>query len=169
MATGWHLHDDYYDAHMTRSEPSKAARNFFVRAHPGKLLIGSVIAVLACCCFRRSRNLVLPGILVVAVSLFSCVGLFGRTAASQIRPGLDLLTHIVFVETCPYVATLFLIGATWLQVDSVVVVCAMLASYPRNWNNKFAIMVDIQSGRTFTTVVGIPASARHAAVGYSRS
>ncbi|MCO5190795.1 MAG: UbiA family prenyltransferase [Anaerolineae bacterium] len=153
--------NDYYDAPHDALEPSKAARNFFVRAHPGKLLIGSVIAVLAVLLFPAFAQFGLPGILVVAVSLFFMWAYSAEPLRLKSRPGLDLLTHIVFVETYPYVATLFLIGATWLQVDSVVVVCAMLASLTAQLEQQIRDYdVDIQSGRTFTTVVGIPASAR---------
>lgn len=152
--------NDYYDAPHDALEPSKASRNFFVQVNPGKLQIGGVIAVMAVLLFPAFAQFGWQGILVVAVSLFFMWAYSAEPLRLKSRPGLDLLTHVIFVETYPYVATLFLIGATWLQVDSVVVICAMLASLTAQLEQQIRDYdVDIQSGRTFTTVVGIPVSA----------
>lgn len=153
--------NDYYDAPFDALEPEKAARSYFVQHQPSRLAIVLLIGVLAVLLMPAFLQYGWKGVAVVAVSLFFMWAYSAEPLRLKIRPGIDLATHAVFVETYPYVATLFLIDASWQRIDTVIVICALLSSLSAQLEQQIRDFdVDARTGGTFTTRYGIATSAR---------
>ena len=148
--------NDYFDAPFDRVDPVKAARNVFVRGNvsrkKGMLGLAGVSAFL----FFAFAQFGARGYLTLIVSLFIMWGYSAPPLRFKSRPGLDLLIHAVFVETFPYFICLFLIGAEWERLDYVMLLILFLSSLAAQLEQQIRDFdVDVRTGRTFATVVGL--------------
>lgn len=153
--------NDYYDAAVDARDPRKARRNFFVQAQlprGGLLLVmaallGLGLAFVAAVGWR--------GLLVVAVGLAAIWLYSAPPLRFKSRPGFDLLMHMVFVETFPYAATLFLLGVTPQGLDYGLLACFLLGSLGAQLEQQIRDHDnDLRFERTFTTTLGIATAAR---------
>jgi 4-hydroxybenzoate polyprenyltransferase len=152
--------NDYYDAPFDAQEPVKAQRNFFV-VHPvpkrAIVIVVGIMGVLLMPAFAQFGRM---GYAIVAISLFFMWAYSADPLRLKNRPGLDLATHAIFVETFPYIATLLLIGATWQKIDYIIIFCAILASLTAQLEQQIRDYdIDARTGGTFTTRFGIRSSA----------
>ncbi len=120
--------NDFYDAPYDALEPAKGQGNFFVHypwsAGQMGLLVGGVgLLLLPAFAQFGWLGVGLAGLGLGVMWLYSAPPLRLKS-----RPGLDLLTHSLFVETYPYVCCLILIGATWTRLDGIILVCTFLGS-----------------------------------------
>ena len=71
------------------------------------------------------------------------------------RPGLDLIIHILFVETFPYAATLVLLNLTWQKFDWILLVVGAGASFMAQIEQQIRdAPIDSLHEQTFTTKIG---------------
>lgn len=157
--------NDRFDAPYDAHEPEKARRNVFVRATA--LSQGPFSAL----------DVLLAGVGVVLAVIYLSMGIGGIAAGAaglgaawayssaplrlKTRPGFDLFTHAVFVETFPYLAALMLAGAPLLAFDLLAWAILALTSLSAQLEQQARDFgVDSKLERNFTTVVGMAANHR---------
>lgn len=147
--------NDYFDAPFDQLDQRKAARNFFVQqAVPGWLvaLFSLLLLIVVAAAFAPF------GALGWLVWLICCLVAWAYSAPPlrlKMRPGLDLLTHALFVQTFPYAVSLILSGARWGLLDWVLLAILFLASLTAQLEQQARdFAVDVQAGGTFTTWLG---------------
>jgi chlorophyll synthase len=147
--------NDYYDAPFDALEPQKAARNFFVQLPlPGwlVLLFSAGLLGLVALAYAQFGGL---GWLFWGISCFMAWAYSAPPLRLKMRPGLDILTHALFVQTFPYLVCLVLIQATWGLLDWVLLAILFLASLTAQLEQQARdFEVDVQAGGTFTTKMG---------------
>lgn len=142
--------NDYYDAPEDALDPQKACRNFFVTAslrvrHIWWLLFALVLLAQG----RYFISLGWRGLLVGSLSMLVMWAYSAPPLRLKCRPGWDLLTHALFVETYPYAATLILINATWTWRDGVILGIVCLASLTAQIEQQVRdYAIDAQAGQT---------------------
>ena len=151
--------NDYYDAPYDALDPAKAHRNFFVqvRVSKGQLWLGLLlVGLFLLYVFAQFYPL---GLIILVLSFFILWAYSAPPLRLKSRPGLDLMTHAIFVQTYPYLICLILIGATWTQLDYVILILAFLTSLTAQLEQQardFAI--DSETERNFTTMIGLERS-----------
>ncbi len=149
-------YNDYCDAPYDAKDPGKARRNFFVNPPltAGQLKLGMTLVVaFVTLVFVQYGG---RGLLVLAMSMFIVWGYSAHPLRLKSRPGLDLLTHAIFVQTYPYFITTLLIDNGWLAVDMIMLAmffCASLAAQLEQQARDYE--VDSLTDRNFTTIVGL--------------
>lgn len=158
MATAYWLAyavNDYFDAPLDAQDKAKGRRNFFVN-HPissrtagAGFLTMSGILLLIFAQFSRK------GVLLLGIFLFVAWAYSAPPLRLKSRPGLDLLTHALFVQTFPYFFCLTLIDAVWSSLDGTLLAVNFFASLSgqlAQQGRDFA--VDSRTDVNFTTTVG---------------
>ncbi len=162
--------NDYYDAPYDAQEPKKAERNFFVQLQTLSSSEG-VLSPLP----QQLFWLIWWGTCTFLIFAFAQYGLRGLTILIvcfivmwaysapplrlKSRPGLDLLTHAIFVETFPYLITLILIDVVWLKLDYILLTLAILSSLAAQLEQQIRDFdVDSRTDKNFTTTIGLPIS-----------
>lgn len=153
--------NDYFDAPYDAADRSGAHRNFFV-AHPvprGWALAAFLVA-LAVVLLGFSR-FVIRGWVAFAVAVAAMWGYSAPPVRLKSRPGLDLLSHALFVQTFPYLLTVYLISGRWSVLDTVLVTANLLASLSGQLAQQIRdFEIDSVTDRNFTTTVGLPVTRR---------
>lgn len=112
--------NDYFDADIDVESPDKVKRNFFIHYPVSKtvffLFLGIVIMLATGIGFYQFG---VTGILSAIVALFIVWGYSSPPLRLKSRPGLDLLTHALFVQTFPYLICLILADVPVIAVDYV--------------------------------------------------
>lgn len=147
--------NDYFDAPFDRLDGQKAQRNFFVQQPtPGWLVAVFSLALLAVVAAAFAPF----GPLGWLLWLVSCLVAWAYSAPPlrlKMRPGLDLLTHALFVQTFPYVVSMLLTQASWGLLDWVLLAILGLASLTAQLEQQARdFVVDGLAGGTFTTWLG---------------
>ncbi len=150
--------NDYFDAPYDQLDPAKAKGNFFIglidRPRVRRILWAMffvLVGVIAMIFLRFGW----AGVIVLAVSLSVMLAYSAPPVRLKNRPGLDLLVHALFVETFPYVATVYLIGGTWGSVDFFLVFIAFMASLSAQLEQQLRdFEVDQATGGTSATLLG---------------
>lgn len=147
--------NDYFDAPFDRLDDQKAQRNFFVQ-QPAS---GWLVAVFSVALLAVVAAAFAPfGPLGWLLWLVSCLVAWAYSAPPlrlKMRPGLDLLTHALFVQTFPYVMSMVLIRASWGLLDWVLLAILGLASLTAQLEQQARdFVVDGLAGGTFTTWLG---------------
>ena len=120
--------NDYFDARYDAQEPVKAKRNYFVNAsYPLRdclLMIGfATLAVIPLLVSYGAR-----GVVVIGIGLLIAWSYSAPPLRIKNRPIFDLITHALFVECYPYVATLYMLAVRWHSADYAMVLLTLLAS-----------------------------------------
>ncbi len=148
--------NDFYDAPYDALDAAKGRRNFFVSVPLAQRqrwkvvlwLIGLFPAVALLQFGWRA-------LFVFTLSVFIIWAYSAPPLRLKGRPGLDVLTHAVFVESYPYVVMLLLTGAHLIWLDGVIVGVIFLASLTAQLEQQVRdIAVDAQAERNFTIVLG---------------
>lgn len=147
--------NDYFDAPFDRLDDQKAQRNFFVQQPAsGWLVVVFSLALLAVVAVAFAPF----GPLGWLLWLVSCLVAWAYSAPPlrlKMRPGLDLLTHALFVQTFPYIMSMVLIRARWGLLDWVLLAILFLASLTAQLEQQARdFVVDGLAGGTFTTWLG---------------
>lgn len=148
--------NDYFDAPFDRLDSRKAARNFFVQTAVSGRLVAAFSTTLLVTLAVAFVRFGLVGWLLWAVSCFVAWAYSAPPLRLKMRPGLDLLTHALFVQTFPYVICMVLIGASWGVLDWVLLAILFLASLTAQMEQQARdFTVDALAGGTFATRVGL--------------
>lgn len=151
--------NDYFDAPHDRHDPVKARRNFFVtHPLPPRRALGwalGISALLAPAFLQYGAR----GLLIALAGVLAFWAYSAPPARLKSRPGLDLLTHMLFVETYPIWGTLLLLGVPWTRLDATLLTIGLLASLTAQLEQQARdYEVDRQTDRNFTTTVGLRAN-----------
>lgn len=153
--------NDYFDRTADAQDQHKAARNFFVtHAVPAPLIILVALALLSAALLILAQS----GMRGIVIFITGCAAMWAYSAPPlrfKSRAGFDLLMHILFVETFPYLSMLFLLNVTWLPVDYALLIFFGLGSLAAQLEQQVRDYdVDRAAGETnFTIRVGRPLSA----------
>ncbi|MCP5059635.1 MAG: UbiA family prenyltransferase [bacterium] len=149
--------NDYFDSAFDAQEEAKARHNLFVRHRLGPFRATALFA--AAVPLGVFASFGARGVLVAV----TCVLVIWAYSAPPLRlkaiPGLDLLTHALFVQTFAYFICVFLTGVEWLRLDAWLLAINFLASL----SGQLAQQVrdfdrDSRTDRNFATTVGLPAT-----------
>ncbi len=147
--------NDYFDAPYDAADPKKAAENFFVQnqisLRTGLIAFFIISIPLGPAFLLRGWR----GIIVVAICLFIMWSYSMPPLRFKTRPGIDLIVHIVFVETFPYATMLFMLGVAWTKLDYVILTIAAGASFMAQLEQQIRdAPIDALHEQTFTTQIG---------------
>jgi 4-hydroxybenzoate polyprenyltransferase len=152
--------NDYYDVPYDAVDSTKSNRNAFILdAHLKRSFrwIAFIVSAFAFAAFAQF------GWRGVAVFCFSVLILWGYSAPPlrlKSRPLFDLITHVFFVETYPYLVCLLLIAPQATMTDVFVLAFFGLASMGAQLEQQIRdYAVDRQFEHTFTTTFGIGLSS----------
>lgn len=148
--------NDYFDAPFDATTAAKAQGNFFVqrpRLSPTRWL-GVVLAAMLLLVVMG----LIYGTVGTAVTLLGLLVMWVYSAPPlrlKSRPGLDLLTHAVFVEAFPYLVCLLLLPLRWTPLDTAVLSLLFLSSLTAQLEQQVRDYdVDRRHERTFATWFG---------------
>jgi 4-hydroxybenzoate polyprenyltransferase len=149
-------YNDYQDAPLDALEQEKGRKTFFVGAQiPDKWVRLALVAVSGLFVLGAWLLFGFRGIGVMVISLLVIWAYSGRPLRLKSRPGLDLLTHALFVESYPYMVTLWLLGAAWTRLDYALVTILLLASLSAQLEQQLAdYELDAKTEPNFTTWLG---------------
>ncbi|MHA2033634.1 MAG: UbiA family prenyltransferase [Candidatus Kariarchaeaceae archaeon] len=101
--------NDYFDRDLDKNDISKVNKNYFVKNSQvlGLFVLFSLLLVV----------FFLFSIFGLVLSIFAFWSYSAKPFRFKNRPGLDLFTHGIFIETYPYVITLFLLKIDWMVID----------------------------------------------------
>lgn len=148
--------NDYYDAPFDSKDAQKRIRNFFVQHSISGKKLGFISLSILLILLLAYAQFGWLGWLLWGISCFVAWAYSAPPIRLKNRPGLDLLTHALFVQTFPYAVCMLLIRATWGLLDLVLVGILFLTSLTAQMEQQardFAI--DQQSGGTFATKMGL--------------
>ena len=151
--------NDFFDAPFDQLDPQKAKGNFFVQREVSRKRLRPyflLILLFLCSTFTSFGS---KGILLFLL----CCSIMWAYSAPPIRlknrPGLDLLTHALFVQTFPYFICLVLIDVSWVVLDFVLLFIFFMASLTAQLEQQSRdFTVDNECSQTFTTKIGVPAT-----------
>ncbi|HEY3311807.1 MAG TPA: UbiA family prenyltransferase [Anaerolineales bacterium] len=149
--------NDYFDSEHDRQDELKARQNLFVQ-HPGAHRLVGVVAGLV---FGLSVSVFSSfgwhGLVVLVLNFLVMWAYSAPPLRLKSRPGLDLLTHALFVQTWPYIICVWLTGSTWLQLDGILVGIFFLTSLNGQLNQQIRdYEVDMHTDTNFATRLGLP-------------
>ena len=148
--------NDYFDAPFDSHDETKVRHNIFVN-HPvsprvakaGFLTIGFLFLL-------AFTQFGLRGGVIFGISLFVMWAYSAPPFRLKSRPGLDLITHALFVQTFSYLSCLLLIKAEWTQLDFTLLGVNFLASLSGQLAQQLRdFKVDSDTDTNFATTVGI--------------
>ena len=151
--------NDYFDAPKDALDPQKLRTNPFAtglisgrQARIGLgLALGSLLIGFA----------YFSSFAIAALMLFLLVAWAYSAPPLRLksRPGIDLLTHALFVQTYPYLITALILGERWLALDTLLVLLNFLASASGQLDQQVRdFEVDRRTDRNLTTTLGLPAA-----------
>jgi len=147
--------NDYFDAPNDAQDPIKARRNFFVSHSVPAGWAAAGFLSLCSLLFLAFAQFGLAGVVLFAVFGLVMWAYSAPPIRLKSRPGLDLLTHAIFVQTFAYFMCLVLIDAVWSSLDYLILAVNFLSSL--SWQLAQQVRdfdVDSRTGVTFATTFG---------------
>jgi lycopene elongase/hydratase (dihydrobisanhydrobacterioruberin-forming) len=151
--------NDYHDASRDGADLAKAHQNFFVQRPAGRGRVALVAGLLFGLSSVVYGSFGWRGLLVMVVNIAIIWAYSAPPLRLKSRPGLDLLTHALFVQPWPYLVCLWLIGARPNMLDAAVVsICFMASLTGQLYQQVRDYEVDRATDTNFATWVGRPAA-----------
>jgi hypothetical protein len=151
--------NDYYDAPNDAQDPAKARHNFFVQFPVRPVHFWFAFSLGAALTVLFFASFGLKGLAVWALAFFVLWAYSARPVRLKSRPVLDLLTHMLFVQTFPYALCLILLELPVTTTDVVLLVCFLLGSLAAQLEQQIRdYAVDLMTDRNFTTYFGVNTS-----------
>ncbi len=152
--------NDYFDAPFDGQDAKKGRGNFFVHIPftrvQATLFFGGMSIALAILFAQFG----VKGIIVVSGGLLAIWAYSAPPLRLKSRPVFDLLMHMIFVQTFPYLACMVLLGLEWTRLDTALISVFILTSLSAQLEQQIRdYAVDLQTDRNFTTTFGAPTSA----------
>jgi len=152
--------NDYFDAPFDSHDAKKGQRNFFVQVPISRLQAAVAFAIISGILGIAFAHFGLRGVVVVISGMFAIWAYSAPPLRLKSRPGFDLLMHMIFVQTFPYIACMTLIGFQWTLLDTALISIFVLTSFSAQLEQQIRdYAVDMETDRNFTTTVGAPTSA----------
>ncbi|MCA0456406.1 MAG: UbiA family prenyltransferase [Chloroflexi bacterium] len=153
--------NDYFDAPFDAQEAKKGARNFFVGVKLSRLNAGILFAGISVALGVFFAQFGVKGLLVVACGLLAIWAYSAPPLRLKSRPIADLLMHMFFVQTFPYLATMLLVGLEWSRLDTALVSIFVLTSLSAQLEQQIRdYAVDVLTDHNFTVTFGRQVSSR---------
>lgn len=150
--------NDYFDAPYDRLDAQKAQGNFFVQVSVQGWIVALFSTGLLASLAVAFAQFGWTGWLLWGVCCFVAWAYSAPPLRLKMRPGLDLVTHALFVQTFPYFICMVFIQADWGLLDWVLLAILFFASLTAQLEQQVRdFAVDVRSGGTFTTRMGITA------------
>lgn len=147
--------NDYYDAPYDADDAQKAERNIFTQFEQGQWALALVFVLVIAIYLLGFASYGIKGLLIFVPSVIVMWGYSAPPLRLKSRPIVDLFTHMLFVQTYPYLVTWLLIEAQLLAVDIGLLVffaCSSLAAQLEQQARDYHI--DSVNDRNFTTQFG---------------
>jgi 4-hydroxybenzoate polyprenyltransferase len=148
--------NDYFDVPHDSTDEFKASQNLFVQ-HPDARRLVLTVVVLT---FGLSAVTFLSygwrGLIILLTNFLVMWMYSAPPLRLKSRPGLDLLTHALFVQTWPYLICIWLTRAAWTQLDGIFIGICFLTSLNGQLNQQIRdFEVDTRTDTNFTTRMGV--------------
>lgn len=151
-----YLVNDYFDAPQDARDVQGEHRNLFV-LHPipqtsarAVFLMSGAVVLAGFLSFGR------PGLVWFGISIAVIWAYSAPPVRLKSRPGLDLVTHAVFVQTYPYLLFLVLLDLDIMALDYLILAICFLSSLSGQLAQQIRdYQVDLLTGATFTTRYGV--------------
>ncbi len=154
-----YLINDYFDAPFDACDEHKAKSNFFIIYPVAPELFAIAVAAVSLCLLVAFARFGMRGLVVLAVGNLAMWSYSAQPMRLKSRPGLDLVTHGLFVLTFPYSVTLLLAELSWTRLDWLLLGIFFLTSFSGQLNQQIRdFEIDSRTDRNFTTTVGIRTS-----------
>lgn len=148
--------NDYFDAPHDAEEPKKALRNFFVQVRVSRRGIWLATALILLLVLLIFAQFGWRGWLVFGLGVGAMVGYSAPPFRLKSRPGFDLLTHMLFVQTFPYFTCLALLPITPQPIDATLLSFFLLGSLGAQLEQQIRdFEVDSRTDSNFTTRFGL--------------
>ncbi len=109
--------NDYFDSEHDKEDASKSARNVFVRMQVSRFWLSLGFFASLVILFGFAVLFGRRGIIALIVSLVIAISYSAKPIRLKSRPGLDVLSHGIFMETYPYALTVFLLHLEFIIAD----------------------------------------------------
>lgn len=148
--------NDYFDAGHDSQDEHKARQNLFVQQPGARRLVlivaGAVFGISALVFLSFGWR----GMLVLLMNFLVMWAYSAPPLRLKSRPGLDLLTHALFVQTWPYFICMWLTGSIWTPFDGILLGILFLSSLSGQLNQQVRdFEVDSRTDTNFATRVGL--------------
>ncbi len=152
--------NDYFDAPFDGQDAKKGRGNFFVQVPVTRLQAALSIIVLVVMLVAFFMPFGVKGVVVAAFGTFAIWAYSSPPLRLKSRPGFDLLMHMIFVQTFPFLACMTLVGLQWTRMDTALISIFMLTSLSAQLEQQLRdYALDVETDRNFTTTVGVPTSS----------
>ena len=147
--------NDYFDAPYDLFDEKKARLNLFLR----RPLSPAWIMCIAGLTFAVSAIPFLSfgwrGLSVLLISYAIMWAYSAHPIRLKSRPGFDVLTHALFIQSWPYAICIWLTGSSWTAMDSLLIAICFLASLNGQLRQQIRdFEVDSLTDRNFATRLG---------------
>ncbi len=151
--------NDYFDAPFDACDDDKARSNFFVSHTIAPKVLAIVAVAVSVCLLAAFATFGVWGLAAFAIANLAMWGYSAPPIRLKSRPGLDLITHGLFVLTFPYLVALLLVDVSWTRLDGLLLGLIFLTSVGGQLSQQIRDFdVDSRTDLNFTTTVGITTS-----------
>lgn len=145
--------NDYFDADFDAQDAKKSPRNYFVQ-HSLSSVLPIVLALIGVAGLVMLQ-FGLMGMGLLLLGFFVMWAYSARPLRLKSRPGFDLITHALFVQTFPYLLFITLIGVVWFPFDYLLLLLFMFTSMAAQLEQQARdFELDAATDRNFATTVG---------------
>lgn len=148
--------NDYFDAPHDSNDKIKARQNLFVQRPEARRYVKGIASLV----FGGSALIFISfgwrGVVVLLMNFLIMWAYSAPPLRLKSRPGLDLLTHAIFVQSWPYIVCMWLTGAAWTQLDGTLLAICFLTSLGGQLNQQVRdFEVDTRTDTNFATWAGL--------------
>ena len=148
--------NDYFDAPYDLKDDNKARFNIFLRRPIPRKWIWWIVAVTFAVSSIPFLSFGWPGVMILLMSYVIMWAYSAPPLRLKSRPGLDLLTHALFIQSWPYAICIWLTRTSWTLLDTLVVAICFLASLNGQLRQQIRDFdVDSQTDKNFATRIGL--------------
>lgn len=148
--------NDYFDAPYDLKDDNKARFNLFLRRPIQRQWIWWIVALTFAVSSIPFLSFGWPGVMILLISYGIMWAYSAPPLRLKSRPGLDLLTHALFIQSWPYAICVWLTRAPWTLLDTIVVAICFLASLNGQLRQQLRdFHLDSQTDKNFATRVGL--------------
>lgn len=149
--------NDYYDAPADALAPAKQGRNPFVNTPVSAATFKRTFFWLSVPLAVIFASFGWSAVPFIGLSMLVGFGYSKPPLRFKDRPGVDLLIHALFVQTYPYVVTVWFTGRGWLPLDGLIITITFLASLTAQLEQQLRDYETdlLAESQTFTTQYGV--------------
>lgn len=148
--------NDYFDVPYDRKDAHKARFNIFLRRPIPRKWIVSIVVLTFAISAIPFLSFGWQGMSILLISYAIMWAYSAPPIRLKSRPGFDLLTHALFIQSWPYAICIWLTGTQWTLLDTLVVAICFLASLNGQLRQQIRDFdVDLQTDTNFATSVGL--------------